>query len=458
MIPPEQLDPMRNRTVQACLSSHPLPGARLPQWCQQRGVFYGWVIVVVSFITLFLVIGTRFSLGVFYVAILEEFQWRRGETAGVFSLMLTMHAIFSLLVGALFDRFGPRLLFPLGSLLIAIGFFACSQIVSMWQLYIFLGVLVGLGTSTLAFVPHMALVSIWFDKHRGTASGIAYAGIGGGQLVLAPLIQNLIDTAGWRSAFVTLAFLTVLVVAPLTALLHRRRPQDVGLQPDGTPILQPHEDGGESRMRATSPATGGVTSPPAHFRRFLRMPAFWLLLLTATGLGVMLNTLLVHQMAHITDAGHGKLLAASLLGIVGGLRLFGGMSIGALSDKIGRKMAYALGAACCAIGVALFCTIPYTAAAWPLYGFVILYGVGHGALGPVYAAATGDLFPARSLGLMFGILEAAYGLGGALGAFVTGYAYDALQSYTPGFVLVILATLVSCVGLWLTPSPAHQRC
>jgi MFS family permease len=143
--------------------------------------FYGWVVVAISFVTLFLVIGTRFSLGVFYVAILEDYQWTRAESAGAFSLMLVVHAGFSLVVGALFDRFGPRVLFPLGALMLGLGFVTCSQIRNLWQFYLFFGVLTSLGLSSLAFVPHMALVSLWFQRRRGTATGIAYAGIGGGQ-------------------------------------------------------------------------------------------------------------------------------------------------------------------------------------------------------------------------------------------------------------------------------------
>lgn len=420
---------------------------------QQPRLFYGWVIVAVSFVTLFLVIGTRFSLGVFYVAMLEDYQWSRAETAGAFSLMLVVHAVFSLAVGVLFDRFGPRVLFPLGGLLIGLGFAACSQIRSIWQLYVFLGVVAALGISTLAFVPHMALVSAWFERRRGTATGIAYAGIGSGQLALAPLIQGMIMWFGWRGALLALAGLILIVVVPLTAIFHRRRPQDLGLLPDGRPLPQA-SGGSQSPDHASHPGPGGVQ--PLTLLQAMRTGRFWLLMGTVGGLGVMLNTLLVHQMAHLTDVGYSKLVGATLLGVVGGLRSLGGMTIGSLSDRIGREISYGIGGVLCFAGVVVLMAIRDTSQPWLLYGFALLYGLGHGALGPVYAAATADLFSGKYLGTILGLLEAAYGLGGALGTYMAGYAYDLSGNYRASFALVLAAIVLSCLSLWGAAPRKHR--
>jgi MFS family permease len=417
-------------------------------------LFYGWVIVAVSFVTLFLVVGTRFSLGVFYVAILEDYHWTRAETAGAFSLMLVVHAVFSLVVGALFDRFGPRLLFPLGGLAIAIGFAACSQIRAVWQLYLYLGVIASLGISTLAFVPHMALVSAWFKRWRGMATGIAYAGIGGGQLALAPLIQGMITWFGWRGAFLGLAAIILVVVVPLTAIFQRRRPEDMGLCPDGQ--CEPDPPVARETGETVSPELASSAGREWRLFQAMRSGSFWLLMSTVGGLGVVLNTLLVHQMAHLTDVGYSKLLGAALLGVVGGLRSVGGMSLGSLSDKIGREMAYTIGAMLCFVGIVLLMSLRDTSQPWLLYGFAILYGLGHGALGPIYAAATADLFPGRAVGTILGVLEAGYGLGGALGAFLAGFAFDLVGHYRLSFALVLGAIVVSCVSLWLAAPRKRQ--
>jgi MFS family permease len=321
-------------------------------------LFYGWIIVAVSFVTLFLVVGTRFSLGIFYLEILEEYGWTRAETAGAFSTMMAVHAIFSLAVGVLFDRLGPRKLFPLGGLAIAIGFAACSQIRAVWHLYVFLGGIAAVGVSTLAFVPHMALVPNWFVRRRGLATGIVYAGIGSGQLALAPLIQAMVSSIGWRTAFVVLAGAILLVVVPLTAIFQRRRPEEMGLYPDGVP---PPEGPPPPRVPQHRPAHRAADKA-MEWTMFqaARTPQFWLLMLTGTGLGMNLNTLMVHQMAFLTDVGYSKLLAAGLLGVIGGLRSVGGMSLGSLSDRVGREMAYSVGSIAAFVGIVVFMSIQDT--------------------------------------------------------------------------------------------------
>lgn len=403
--------------------------------------------MAVSFITLFLVVGTRFSLGIFYVAILEEYDWTRAETAGAFSSMMAVHALFSLAVGILFDRLGPRKLFPLGGLAIAIGFAACSQIRSIWQLYLFLGGIAAIGISMLAFVPHMALIPNWFVRRRGTATGIVYAGIGAGQLVLAPAMQAMVSSRGWRVTFLVLAAVIALVVVPLTAVFQRRRPEDMGLHPDGLPPSEASAIAAPvPRLRVPQPMDKTV-----EWTVFLaiRTPRFWLLMVTGIGLGMNLNTLMVHQMAFLTDVGYSKLLGASLLGVVGGLRSLGGVSIGSLSDRVGRAMAYSIGSIAALIGIALLMSIEDTSQPWRLYLFVIMYGLGYGALGPVYAAATADLFPGKQLGTIFGVLEAGYGMGGAIGAYMAGYLFDQLGHYTLSFSIVLGAIALSCASLWL---------
>ncbi len=427
----------------------PIVTSREPAQPRSR-FFYGWVIVAVAFLTLFLVVGVRFSLGVFYVAILDDYHWTRSETAVVFSIMLTVHAVFSLAVGMLFDRWGPRLLFPLGALAIGIGFAACSQIRVIWHLYVFLGLIAALGIAMLAFVPHMALVSAWFDRRRGTATGIAYAGIGGGQLALAPCIQLLINWLDWRGAFLVLALVIVAVVVPLTAIFHRRAPQELGLEPDGLP----RRENPKSSQHSTTNAPRS-TSSEWSITDAIRTPQFWYLIVTVLGMGVMLNTMMVHQMAYLTDVGYSKMLGATWLGIVGGLRAVGGMTMGPLSDRLGRERAYTLGTLCCCLGLLMLLSIQDTAQPWRLYAFALLFGIGQGSLGPIYASATADLFPGRSLGTILGCLEAAYGLGGACGTFLAGYLYDTVGNYRASFVAVILVTALSSLALWLA---APRRC
>jgi MFS family permease len=167
----------------------------------KTGIFYGWVVVLVSFVTLTLVMGSRFTFGVFYPSILRDTGWGRADTAGIFSLSMLVYALAALGVGAAFDRLGPRRLFPLAALLLGAGYFLCSRIATLWQFYVYYGVIVGIGHTALGFIPHVSLIARWFVRRRGLASSLALSGMGVGSLILAPLGEYLIAQYGWRHSY-----------------------------------------------------------------------------------------------------------------------------------------------------------------------------------------------------------------------------------------------------------------
>lgn len=412
------------------------------------GFYYGWVIVAVSFSTLFFTHGIRNSFGVFYVAMLQEYGWGRGETAGAFSLAMVIHAFFSVATGALIDRFGPRTLFPLGAIFLAIGLAAASRIAAIWHLYLFFGVVIAMSINTMAYVPHMSLIAKWFIRKRGLASGLVLAGMGIGVTVMAPAIQFMIDTAGWRSAFLILGGLVLCILVPMTALFQRRSPDDVGQFPDG---IVPRS----REIRASQPeGSRENTSSPAlsqqwTLRSSLRTTAFWWMYLVNISSGFSMNLVVVHQAAHVVDAGYSPALAAFLVGLIGLFRSVGGILCGFISDRIGREIAYIVGGCAAIVGIVFFLLVRDTASPWMLYAFVILHGLGSGAIGPIGAAATADLFPGNSLGRIFGAFVIGWGLAGALGAYLGGYFYDRVGSYTIPFLLLAISIWLGMLGIWM---------
>ncbi len=417
--------------------------------------YYGWVIIGVSFLTLFFSLGTRFSFGVFYVAILKDYGWGRGETAGAFSLGLVIHAFFAVVTGNLIDRFGPRTLFPLGAAFLAVGFAAASRITAIWHLYLLLGVVMSVGVNTLAFAPHMSLIPRWFIKKRGLACGLVVSGIGLGTMVMAPLIQFMIDTVGWRFAFLILAGIVIGAVVPMTALFQRRSPEDVGQFPDGivlhsggTYALQSEEFPKDTRSSHLSKQWTLGTA--------ICTKAFWWMAVLNSSVGFSTNMLVVHQAAHVVDAGYSPNLAALLVGLVGLFRSAGGVLGGFISDRVGREIGYTLGGGSAFMGIVFFLLVRDTSSPWMLYAFVILFGLGHGSIGPIQAAAVGDLFPGNSLGIIMGTFSIGWGLGGALGAFLGGYFYDHAGSYILPFLLVLININLGLLGIWMA-APRHGR-
>ncbi|MGD8982407.1 MAG: MFS transporter [Desulfobacteraceae bacterium] len=415
--------------------------------------YYGWVIVGVTFITLFLALGTRFSFGIFYVAILGEYGWGRGETAGAYSLAMIVHASFALVTGFLIDRFSPRRLFPLGATLLLLGLIAASRIHTIWHLYLCFGVFIAIGINIIGFGPHMALIPRWFVQKRGLASGLALSGIGIGALVILPLTELIIESMGWRSAFLVLAGIILCVIIPTTAIFQRRSPAEVGQYPDGLDLQTGVKD---AAQREGPPKMDRAESAPQNwtFGAALRTGAFWWIGVVVFSHGFSANMLLVHQTVHVVDSGFSQLLAASLLGLVGLLMSAGGILFGFLSDRVGREVGFTLGSGAALLGLLLFLFVRNTSAPWILYAFAILYGLGQGGLGPIYSSTMGDLFAGPSLGRIIATVSIEYGLGGALGAYLGGYFYDTVGSYFVPFTLSLACIGLGIFGIWMA-APRH---
>ena len=165
------------------------------------GLYYGWVIVGVSFTTMAFHMAATFSFSLFQVPLIQEFGWSRGALGGAFALSMSLYAICSPTAGSLLERKGPRALIPWGSALIGAGLALGYFISSLWHAYIFIGVMIGIGLALSGFVTHNAILPRWFFRNRGLAAGIAISGIGIGSFILMPTIERIIAVFGWRYAY-----------------------------------------------------------------------------------------------------------------------------------------------------------------------------------------------------------------------------------------------------------------
>src|SRR5262245_59056883 len=194
--------------------------------------FYGWLIVAVVFVSMAIGVNVRTAFSLLFPPILTEFGWDRGVTAGAFSFGFVVSAVLSPLIGRQMDRAGPRLVMALGVLLMAAGLLLAPLTREPWHLYLTIGVLVGAGSVCLGYSGQSLFLPNWFVRRRGLAMGIAFAGVGIGSISLLPAVALLIEAAGWRSACLALGVLVLVVLAPINLVL-RKRPEDLGLAPDG---------------------------------------------------------------------------------------------------------------------------------------------------------------------------------------------------------------------------------
>src|SRR5246127_3024974 len=204
------------------------PGAIRPPF------FYGWLLVAVAFVTMAVGVNARTAFSLLFPAILAEFGWDRGVTAGAFSFGFLVSALVTPFIGRLMDLRGPRIVVELGVLAMGAGLILAGFVSQPWQLYLTLGALTGGGVNCLAYTGQSLYLVNWFVRRRGLALSVAFSGVGVGSIILLPWLQTLIGRAGWRAACWALAILVLALLAPLN-LLARRRPEDIGLEPDGDP-------------------------------------------------------------------------------------------------------------------------------------------------------------------------------------------------------------------------------
>ncbi len=408
--------------------------------------YYGWLIVWLSFGTLAFHVVTRFSFGIFQVPLIQEFGWSRGVLGGAFSLSMAVYACGSPFAGSLLEKRGPRALMPWGSVLLGTTFVGCFFITSLWHVYVLIGLCAGFGLSLSGFSTHSAIIPRWFVKKRGRATGIALSGIGIGILVLAPVLERLIASVGWRLTYLLYGLVILCVVAPGGFLLLRDVPEDVGQGPDGGAPRTPEEmaksgvgHGGEGK---------GVWEVFAAVKNDVR---FWCLILMVFAIGLNNNTIMSQLQLYLVDAEYSTAAAAVIFGAVGFIRTLGSVGGGWMGDVIGRGRGVALSALVVATGLTLLLLIPhFGGGTLPGYAFALVYGVGIGGMSTCYSALAGDCFGGRTYGVIIGFMEICYGLGGVLGPPFAGLMYDYTKSYLLPFTTIIVFMFVSMgLALWL---------
>ena len=410
-------------------------------WFGRRGIYYGWVIVAVMFVTLFISLGFRFAFGVFYSAILDETGWSRADTAAVVSASMIVYACTAALSGYLFDRLGARVLFPIGALCMGAGLMLCSTSDSLASLTLSYGILLGFSFAALGFIPHMAIVPRWFARRRGLASAASLAGVGIGSLGVATLSAELILHIGWRETMWWFGIAAMVVLIPLNLLFHRHSAEGVGLVPDG-PSTRP----------AAQPAT--VTTSGATVGEAVRTRTFWLLALAVTMTGTCNMTIIVHQTRLLVDIGYSLPLASLIFGMMGVTRAAGGLIWGPLSDRIGRSACVVIICGISLVGLALLWltsllpAVSSTLRMALLAGYLLTFGIGYTAMAPVYASAVSDRFAGRNLGTILGLLDLGFGLGSALGPWWAGWMFDRYGSYHAVILGVALGVVFTGLGLW----------
>jgi MFS family permease len=387
--------------------------------------FYGYIIVIVAFIVMSISYGVYTAYGVFFIPILEEFDWTRAMTSGAFSLSMIVYGVMGFVAGVLNDRLGPRLIVSVCGIIIGCGLLLLSQITTPWQLYLFFGVMVGIGMSGV-WVPQLSTVARWFVRRRTLMTGVVIAGVGLGGLVGPPLISRLIEAYNWRLSYIILGGI-VLIVMILGAQFLRRDPIQKGQLPLGG------NSGKELQLE--------LVNKSLSIKEALHTAQFWLTFIILFCYGFCMVSIMVHIVPHAIDLKISAVSAANILASVHGISVLGGYGLGSVGDRIGNRWVFIISFI---LMVATFAWIVPAKQAWMLYLFAIVFGFAHGGMSAANSPLVAGLFGLRSHGLIFGVIHIGFTIGAAVGPFVTGYIFDITGSYQTAFLVCMV---VSAIGI-----------
>ena len=386
--------------------------------------FYGYIVVGASFLSMTLMWGISYSFGIFFKPLIAEFGWTRAATSGAYAISMLIGGLLSIVAGKFTDRFGPRIVVTACGFLIGLGCLLVSQVTTIWQFYLFYGVLIGAGLGG-ALVPMMATVARWFVKRRGMMTGITVSGLGMGIFIVPPIANWLISSYGWRTSYIV-AGVAILLVVMSAAQFLKRDPGQIGQLPYG---------GTEVKTEGLSLAAKGLS-----LRQVMRTRQLWLLCTASLFFGVAIQILMVHIVPHATDLGISAASSAILLSLIGGVGTIARVVMGTIGDKTTNKLVFLISYGLAA--VALFWLLA-AEELWMLYLFVIVFGFGYGGIAVLVSPVTAEHFGLRSIGIILGIILFSCAIGETIGPIWAGYVFDVTGSYNLAFLVSAILTAVS---------------
>ncbi|WP_408055337.1 MFS transporter [Streptomyces paludis] len=377
-----------------------------------------WSVAVVTFVTIIGAAAFASLPGLLIEPLHTEFDWSRGTIGFAVSVNLALYGLTAPFAAALMDRFGIRRVVTVALTVISAGSLLTVWMTAAWQLVLYWGLLVGLGSGSMALAFAATVTNRWFVARRGLVTGILTAAGASGQLVFLPLLSWLVERHGWRPAAVTVA-LAAAAVVPFVWLLLRDHPADVGLAPYGAPALVPKPP----------PVPGAARRAVGVLVRAARTGPFWLLAGTFAICGASTNGLVkTHFVPAAHDHGMPITAAASLLAVIGVFDVVGTIASGWFTDRYEARRLLAVYYALRGISLLFLPMLLAPTVHPPMVFFIVFYGLDWVATVPPTIALCREHYGDDSA-IVFGWVLASHQIGAAAVAFAGGLARDIFGSY-----------------------------
>jgi MFS family permease len=382
--------------------------------------------------------GSGDTYAVFLLPLEREFGWARSQLTSVYSMYLLVGAFIAPLAGTLFDRYGPRTTYSGGLLCLAAAFFLASSLGNLWEFYLFVGVMIGVGVGLVGMVPASALLTRWYRVRLSTAIGIAFSAAGMGGLIFVPLAQGLIGLYDWRTTYRILAVLLLLAV-PFALFAIPWKRFVMGLQ-----------DSVSARDARQAGEGGSVRSA-------MRTRLYWALVqvffFTATAMFIVL----VQAVVYFIDIGFSPIAAATAYGFTGMLSVVSVSLSGLLAERFGFRQVVSASFAGTATGVLVLLALSYLPSAALLALFVLVFGLCMGVRGPIISAIATRQFAGPRVATIYGTIYSANAIGAAFGSLMGGVLHDLSGGYRTGFALSVCAVAMAVAPFWTVPALRNFR-
>ncbi|GEM_PF-25895 len=425
---------------------------------ERKPVFHGWYIVGVAFLAAFIHSeAVSSTLSVFIKPMTESLGWSRGMISGVRSFEQILEAVVAPFIGPLVDRHGGRILMVVGALIAGVGFIAVAFTQELWQFYI-LRAVVTIGVLCFGgLVTHVAIAN-WFIRKRGRA--FAISGLGGslGTVIVIPVATWTILNLGWRETWAIFGvFVWVLVVAP-AFLFMRRRPEDMGLLPDGDTLppvaaqVAPTDTQEVSRERPETPV---ASSENVNWSRSeaIRTRAFWVIVVVFGMSRLAAMGINLHLIPYLLDLGYSSGVAASVFVVRSGVGLFGNPIWGLAAERYDVRVLTFVKFCMQVVAVIM---IVLAQNILMVYGGFALYGIAQGGGGILTEMMFANYYGRLSLGAVRSLalpLQIVFSAGGPL---LLGFSFDITGSYNFAFSIIIGASIVSAALILLATPPVKR--
>jgi MFS family permease len=404
-----------------------------------RRIHPAWIVAGVAFLALVGAAGFRSAPSALLVPLEDEFGWSRSELSIAVSVNILLFGLTAPFAAALMERFGVRRVTSFALLAIAAGAALSVLVTQSWMLVLTWGVLIGLGTGSMALVFAAIIADRWFVKNRGLVIGILTAGSATGQLIFLPIVAGIAADTSWRLASLLIAGIALAVV-PIVAIFLRNSPADLNVTPYGSP---PDAVPAFPEKSGVNPARRALQV----LRRAAKVRTFWALVAGFAICGATTNGLIgTHFIPAAHDHGMAEVAAASLLAVVGIFDVVGTIASGWLTDRVNPRILLAVYYA--GRGVSLL-LLPFLLSATvqpPIILFVVIYGLDWVATVPPTAALCREIF-GKDGAVVYGWVFASHQVGAAIAATAAGILRDSAGEYTWAWFgaagLCVVAAIVS---------------